>query len=80
MTLLGLWLSFCFVNIIGIGLASGTFADDGWEKASKVSSGALILKGFGMGTFGKFCATVIALGMYCPKIALIHEEGWKGRS
>ena len=62
MTTIGLWLSFVLVNIIGIGLASGSLTNPAWEEAYVTSPGALILAGFGMGRFGKFCATIIALG------------------
>jgi purine-cytosine permease-like protein len=64
MTLIGLWVSFSFVNIIGIGLGCGTFTNEKWEDASVISSGALILEGFApLGGFGKFCGVVIAFGV-----------------
>ena len=63
MTLLGLWLAFTFVNLIGLGLASGALTKTSWLDAEGISTGALILAGFeGLGGFGKFCAVVIALG------------------
>ena len=64
MTTLGLWLSFVFVNIIGIGLGSGTFTDPSWNKAYGISSGALILESYSpLGGFGKFCGVVVAFGV-----------------
>ena len=64
MTLIGLTLSFCLVNMIGIGLATGVAPDGDWSTAYKISSGALILAGYGsLGGFGKFCGVVVALGV-----------------
>ncbi|KAI4241537.1 MAG: hypothetical protein L6R40_004517 [Gallowayella cf. fulva] len=64
LTMTGLTLSFLFVNLIGIGLASGTFANPAWLEADGISSGALILAGYdGLGRFGDFCGVIIALGL-----------------
>ena len=64
MTNVGLTISFIFVNLIGVGLASGVGDVTGWPDPNTTSSGALILAGFGgLGGFGKFCAVVIALGL-----------------
>ena len=64
MTNVGLTVSFIFVNLIGVGLASGVASTPGWNDAYTTSSGALILAGFdGLRGFGKFCAVVIALGL-----------------
>ena len=64
MTFLGLWTSFVFVNIIGVGLGSGTFTDASWNEAYGISSGALILESYSsLGGFGKFCGVVVALGV-----------------
>ncbi|KAI4281390.1 MAG: hypothetical protein L6R38_003724 [Xanthoria sp. 2 TBL-2021] len=64
LTMLGLTLSFMFVNLIGIGLGSGTFANPAWLEADGISSGALILAGYdGLGEFGRFCGVIIALGL-----------------
>ena len=63
MTLTGLWSSYVFVYIIGIGLASGIAVTPSWSAAYDISSGALILEGYSaVGGFGKFCGVVIALG------------------
>ena len=64
LTFLGLALSFWFVNLIGIGLASGIASHPAWSSAYDVSSGALITEGFSpLGGFGKFCAVVVGLGV-----------------
>ena len=64
MTFIGLWVSFTFVNAIGVGLGSGTFINQDWDTAYGTSSGALILAGYSsLGGFGKFCAVVVALGV-----------------
>ena len=64
MSFLGLWTSFVFVNIIGVGLGSGTFTDASWNEAYGISSGALILESYSsLGGFGKFCGVVVALGV-----------------
>lgn len=69
MTLTGLWLSFSFVNIIGIGLACGTFINKQWADASLVSSGTLIVEGFAsLHGFGKFCGVIVALGVIANNV------------
>lgn len=69
MTFAGLTLSFTFVNLIGIGLATGIAANQSWSDASTVSTGALILAGYGgLGGFGKFCGVVVALGVIANNI------------
>lgn len=62
--MLGLALSFMFVNMVGIGLASGTFKNQTWLEAYAVSSGAVILAGYSdLGISGKVCGVVVALGL-----------------
>ena len=64
MTLIGLWTSGIFVCTIAIGTASGVAVNPSWSTAYEVSSGALILEGYSaVGGFGKFCGTVLALGV-----------------
>lgn len=64
LTFAGLALSFWFVDLIGIGLACGVVTNPAWSHAYDVSSGALIVAGYGpLGGFGKFCAVIIALGV-----------------
>lgn len=64
LTLGGLCLSFWFVDLLGIGLASGAASIPEWNKAYLISSGALITIGYEpLGSFGKFCAVVVALGV-----------------
>ena len=64
LTFAGLALSFWFVDLLGIGLACGIVTDPAWSEAYEISSGALIVAGYGpLGGFGKLCAVVIALGV-----------------
>ncbi|KAL8668578.1 MAG: hypothetical protein Q9168_006797 [Polycauliona sp. 1 TL-2023] len=64
LTMLGLTLGFMLINLIGIGLGSGTFVNPAWLEAYGVSSGALILAGYSdLGAFGKFCGVIVALGL-----------------
>ena len=69
LTFVGLTLSFVFVNLIGVGLATGIAATQSWQDAYGVSSGALILAGYGsLGGFEKFCGIVIALGVIANNV------------
>ncbi|KAL9007427.1 MAG: hypothetical protein Q9173_007299 [Seirophora scorigena] len=69
MTFTDLSLAFVFVNLIGIGLASGVATNPAWDAANQVSSGALILAGFdGLRGFGKFCGVIVALGVISNNI------------
>lgn len=69
LTLTGLTLSFSFVNMLGVGLASGVTTTPAWSDAYHISSGALITTGYGpLGGFGKFCAVVVALGVIANSI------------
>ncbi|KAL9003021.1 MAG: hypothetical protein Q9188_004085 [Gyalolechia gomerana] len=73
MTFIGLSVSFIFVNLLGVGLASGVSTDAGWGTAYSTSSGALLLAGFdGLGGFGKFCAVVVALGLCSNVVPSIY--------
>ncbi|KAI4163208.1 MAG: hypothetical protein LQ342_003141 [Letrouitia transgressa] len=69
MTLTGLTLAFSFVNLLGIGLASGVATNPAWADANSISSGALILAGYsGLRGFGKFCGVIVALGVIANNI------------
>ena len=69
MTLTGLTLSFSFVFLLGVGLATGIAGDEAWSTAYDISSGALILAGYdGLGGFGKFCGVIAALGVIANNI------------
>ena len=74
MTFAGLTASFVLVNLIGIGLATGVGASyQPWKDADTISSGALILAGYGtLGGFGKFCGVVVALGVIANNIPGIY--------
>jgi purine-cytosine permease-like protein len=69
MTLTGLWTSFTLVYMLGIGLASGLESNQAWADANTISTGALIVSGYGpLRDFGKFCAVIIALGVIANSI------------
>lgn len=73
--LTGLSLSFSFCFLLGVGLASGTGHDDAWEAAG-AGSGALIVAGFdGLGSFGKFCSVVVALGLIANMVPPVYSSG-----
>ena len=64
LTLSGLTLSFWFVDLLGIGLASGMVARPSWLAAYNISSGALIAAGFSpLGSFGDFCSVIVAFSV-----------------
>lgn len=69
LTLTGLWLSFSFVYVLGIGLATGMSNNTAWEDAYNVSAGALVVAGFEpLQGFGRFCSVVVALGVISNSI------------
>ena len=69
MTFSGLTFAYAFVNLLGIGLASGINTNPDWATAYNTSSGALILVGYGgLGGFGKFCGVIVALGVIANNI------------
>ncbi|ETS76829.1 hypothetical protein PFICI_10703 [Pestalotiopsis fici W106-1] len=69
LTLIGLWLSFSFVYILGIGLATGMSGNTAWQDAYNVSAGALVVAGFEpLKGFGRFCGVVVALGVISNSI------------
>ncbi|KAE9365739.1 hypothetical protein N431DRAFT_385621 [Stipitochalara longipes BDJ] len=69
MTTIGIGLSISFANLMGVGLASGTFSNTSWSDAYDVSAGALIMAGYnGLGGFGKFLGVVVALGLIANNI------------
>ncbi|OIW33150.1 hypothetical protein CONLIGDRAFT_590357, partial [Coniochaeta ligniaria NRRL 30616] len=69
MTLVGLWLAFTLVFLLGIGLATGLTNNTAWADANAVSTGALLVAGYGpLGSFGRFCAVILALGVISNSI------------
>jgi purine-cytosine permease-like protein len=67
--LVGLWVSFSLVYMLGIGLATGLANNTAWADANAVSTGGLIVAGFGpLNGFGLFCAVIIALGVIANSI------------
>lgn len=74
LTLGGLSLSFWFVDMLGIGLASGVASIPEWSKANDISSGALITVGYApLGGFGKFCAVIVAMGVIANRTPGTHS-------
>ncbi|KAF2477184.1 uncharacterized protein BDR25DRAFT_276918 [Lindgomyces ingoldianus] len=68
-TYTGLTLSFSLVNMLGVGLASGVATHSAWADAYATSSGALITAGYApLGSFGKFCAVIVALGVIANSV------------
>ncbi|KAI9656144.1 MAG: hypothetical protein M1831_004715 [Alyxoria varia] len=78
-TLTGLYGSFAFALILGIGLGSGTMGDAAtstWTQAYETSQGALIVEGFNpLGNFGKFCSVIAALGLVANLIPPTYASG-----
>jgi len=69
LTLTGLWVSFSLVYMLGIGLATGIISNQAWSDANGVSTGALIVAGYGpLRGFGLFCAVIVALGVISNSI------------
>lgn len=69
LTFTGLTLSFSFVNMLGIGLATGIATTPAWSDAYNISSGALIVSGYGpLAGFGKFCSVIVALGVIANSV------------
>ena len=68
-TTLGLGISTLFAVLLGVGLASGVATNPSWAAANSVSAGALITEAYApLGTFGHFCAVVVALGLIANNI------------
>ena len=80
-TLLGLWISFTFAFVLGIGIASGIFSntmlESAWHNEQGGSgSGALLVAAYsGVGSFGKFCAVIVALGGIANMIPPTYSSG-----
>ena len=76
-SLLGLSLSFTFAIILGIGLGSGVYNNASFAKASKAGQGNLLVAGLvePLGSFGRFLAVVIALGLVSNVVAPTYSCG-----
>jgi NCS1 nucleoside transporter family len=75
-TYFGNSLTFTLTYMLGVGLASGVSSNPSWSAAYEESQGALILAGFSsLGTFGKFCGVVLALGIIADQIAATYSAG-----
>ncbi|GAB1318392.1 Vitamin B6 transporter [Madurella fahalii] len=65
----GLWMSFSFVYLLGIGLATGVTNHASWAEANTISTGALIVAGFApLRGFGLFCSVIVALGVIANSV------------
>lgn len=69
LTFVGLFTSFSLVYLVGVGLASGVASNPAWEEAYAISTGALILEGYGgLEGFGRFCGVLVAFGIIANSI------------
>lgn len=69
LTMAGLFFSFTFVYLLGIGLGSGVASNPAWKEAFSISTGALMVQGFdGLAGFGKLCGVIVALGIIANSI------------
>ncbi|KAI9744550.1 MAG: hypothetical protein M1818_002079 [Claussenomyces sp. TS43310] len=74
-TLIGLACSFSLCFLLGVGLASGINNDPAWAKAG-LGSGGLIVAGYDdLGSFGKSCSVVAALGLVANMVPPIYSAG-----
>ena len=59
----GLWSSVTFIELIGVGIATGIPSNTRWSEAYSISSGAVLTACFdGFGGFGSLCVVILALG------------------
>ena len=81
LTFLGLTTSFVFTLVLGVGLASGIptyspYSDAYSSSQGGSAAGALLVAGFApLGTFGKFCAVIVALGLIANTIPPTYSSG-----
>lgn len=74
LTLAGLFVSFTFVYLLGIGLGSGVAFNPAWAEAFAISTGSLLLAAFdGLAGFGKLCGVVVALGLISNSIPGVYS-------
>ena len=75
-TMIGLTTSFTFAFILGIGLGTGITSNSQWATAYSISQGALLVEGYApLGSFGKFCAVIVALGLIANLIPPTYSSG-----
>ncbi|KAF2087554.1 putative vitamin B6 transporter [Saccharata proteae CBS 121410] len=69
MAFLGMGAAYSIVDLLGVGLASGTFTNPAWDSAYSTSESALIVAGYdGLAGFGKFCSVIVSLGVIANNI------------
>ncbi|KAF2093742.1 putative nucleoside transporter [Rhizodiscina lignyota] len=72
----GLALSFTFMFILGIGLASAIPTNTAWSDAYNSSQGALIVEAYRpLGTFGSICSVMVALGLVANLVPPAYSSG-----
>lgn len=55
--------------LLGAGMATGIANNPSWSAANDISPGAVLVAGFGnLGTFGKFCGVILALGVVANNV------------
>lgn len=80
-TQLALTLSFTFAFVAGVGLASGINTSSAYSSAwtneqGGSGSGALLVQGYAsVGSFGRFCAVIVALGAIANTIPPTYSSG-----
>ncbi|KAJ9624112.1 Vitamin B6 transporter [Taxawa tesnikishii (nom. ined.)] len=76
LTYIGENLSEIFTFLMGAGIASGIMNNPTWSAANDISPGAVITAGFSpLGSFGKFCAVIMALGVIANNIPGTYSAG-----
>ncbi|EME43069.1 hypothetical protein DOTSEDRAFT_173699 [Dothistroma septosporum NZE10] len=69
LTWLGESLGYIFALLLGIGIATGLNDKPSWAVADEVSPGAVLVAGFDtLGSFGKFCAVILMLGVVANNV------------
>ncbi|CAK7221831.1 Vitamin B6 transporter [Sporothrix curviconia] len=75
-TTVGLGLSCAMTYLLGVGIGSGALTNAAWNDAYNVSVGALLVEVYRpLGSFGDFCAVVVALGIIGNNVPTIYSAG-----
>lgn len=76
LTFIGETISEIFAMLMGAGIASGIANNPVWTAANEISPGAVLVAGFSdLGTFGKFCGVVMALGVIANNVPGTYSAG-----
>lgn len=69
LTYIGEATSNIFIILLGAGIGSGIASHPSWSAANEVSPGAVLVAAFdNLGTFGKFCSVMLALGVIANNV------------